>query len=208
MWLSYWAFRLARGQWRSAQRARQQNAGRGGKWSCAAVLFTVLPFTVLWMLASVPQHDPGRFWALAGVNTGLFALFALAAGWRVVSRQEPAPLRSSYSVSSPEALEERAAVLEALEAAAAKAEPSPAPEAVERARRVAALLSVACPPGPDGCGRPAGASCNGGEGASPVVIVQRGDPALFCHMCRMAAAIVTGAADYEEVKAQFGSGNP
>jgi hypothetical protein len=208
MWWAYWGFRAARGSFNSAQRAHRQNAGRGGKWSLAAVLFTVLPFTVLWMLVSVPQHDLGRFWALAGVNVTLFTLFALAAGWRVVARQVPAPLHSSYSVSSPEALEERAAVLEALEAAAAKAEPSPAPEAVERARRVAALLSVACPAGPDGCGKPAGASCNGGEGTSPVVIVQRGDPALYCHMCRMAAAIVTGAADYEEVKDQFGNEDP
>ena len=199
----WWLGRAVQWQWNAYRQSRGQP---GGPADAAFWLFLPLPFTVLYSLVCFARHDPGRGLGFLAISGGLLLLCMTAAGWRITVIRGPAPARVPYSVSSPEAMEERAAVLEALEAVQARAEPSPPDEAVDQARQVAALLSVKCPDGPEGCGRPPGRSCSAGTGESPLVIIQRGDPPLFCHMCRIAVAIVSGAADEAQVRARFSGG--
>jgi hypothetical protein len=64
------------------------------------------------------------------------------------------------------------------------------------------MYSVACPE--TACQAETAVPCNMGI-AVPVVLVQR-NPPLFCHIRRMATAVVAGTVNEEDLLAQFGTG--
>ena len=73
----------------------------------------------------------------------------------------------------------------------------------ERARRVSAVLSAEC----GFCGATAGIPCTiGGE---PFAVLQKPPlPVAFAHFTRITAAVQSGRADPEDVRAQFGGTLP
>jgi len=228
--IGYLGYRAARGQVRMYRKSRNQP---GGPWTVTAVLFCILPFTVLWMLVLAVQFS-GLFWVLLGVNV-LLAL--LAAGPLITSRAAVARASAQYERQaakqnwepSGDELLERAVLLEELEAAQvpfpAPAEyqvtPAPAPErepdpwrddlraeqaagAAERAARVARLFTAACPE--ETCKAPVTVPCNMGIGI-PVALVDK-QRVLFCHLLRMRDAVRYGSAAEDDILAQFGNNVP
>jgi hypothetical protein len=208
------AYDAARWQVRSYKKSRNQ---QGGPWTFTAVLFCVLPFTILWMLTSLFQAHWGTFGILVPVNVVLVLLALLPVFSRVSYRNRIAQQdRERYDPASPEAMRELAGELEALgalrglpepepptatwQSAPEQPEPDPDPDEAERKRRVAALFAVDCPE--DQCLAPPPLPCVMGDGI-PVAVVDR-EKILFCHLLRMTAAIQAGTATQDEVLAQFG----
>ena len=211
-WLGY---RAVRGQWRMYQASRKS----GGKQTPQMWLYVVLVLTVLWMLTALPQHKPGLFLVLLGVNTVLGLLLAAPAigrrmeDARVMRKFEEEAKAREDEVSLADQMRERAARLreneelrEARDTAPTANWQSQMPEdpfgdeAAERRRRVEDLFRIAC--GEPSCLAPTGIPCV--LGSAPVAIVDR-ERILFCHLLRMREAVEAGVADREEVAAQFGA---
>jgi hypothetical protein len=74
------------------------------------------------------------------------------------------------------------------------------PDGIERMRRVAGLLAVACPQ--EQCLAPVTVPCAMGIGI-PFIIVDR-EKITLCHVERALEAVRSGTADADEVLAQFG----
>lgn len=201
--LGYLGYKAARGQWRLYQQSRK---APGGPWTPAAVFFTVLPFTVLWMLVALVQRQQ-VFWVLLAVNIALTWLTLATSGRlgsiaysRSLERRYAGPVHRQGRLS-PELLRQQAMFLEEMEALAAKPRTLPAPDdAAERERRVAALFTVACPV--SSCLAVPPHPCSMGI-AVPVALVRK-RPVTFCHLERMRAAVQAGNADPADIAAQFG----
>lgn len=221
--IGYLGYRAVRGQVRMYRKSRKQP---GGPWTFTAVLFCVLPFTVLWMLVAAAQLHP-LFWTLLGVNTFLLFLpvLPLLAQRNLIDRNaaryERQAAKQNWAPGSDELLE-RAGLLEELEEqqrvmqARLAPVPFPAPaeyhatltpagkDEQERDARTAALYSVPCPE--PSCLAPATVPCNMGV-AVPVVLVDR-KHILFCHVLRMRDAVRYGTASRDDILAQFSNNVP
>jgi hypothetical protein len=216
--IGYLGYRAARGQWRLYQKSRSQ---KGGPWTLTAMLFGILPFTVLWFLTSFFQQHWGTFGVLAGVNAVLLWLTLLSAGF-FARRSYTRLAEHAYAAGpgiTPEVLRARAAELRELEELREQAgrgevtgastatwqsvpgqDEQPDPAETERKRRVSDLLSVACPE--DQCLARPPVPCVMGQGI-PFIIVDR-ERITLCHVERALEAVRSGTADASEVLAQFG----
>lgn len=208
--LGYLGYRAARGQWRLYQNSRK---APGGPWTWQAVLFCILPMSVLWMLVSAVQLSP-LFWPLLGANAfGVFLLFvprmlAAVEDTRLSRLAEREQARRELDPMTPASLRAHADLLDALEAAAPSTvpaltaswqqEPDPDPLEAERRRRVADLFSVKCRI----CGAPVTVACSPGIGIPHLLVDKR--PVTFCHWRRVNDAVAHGTADREQVEAQLG----
>lgn len=207
------AYDAARWQVRAYNKSRKQP---GGPWTFTAVLFCILPETLLWMLMSPFQGHWVTFGVLAGVNALLLWLVLIPVFTRRSYARQAERKYAPGPGITPEVLRARAAelrelaalraetgrgeVLEAKPTATWQSEPAELPDGLERMRRVAGLLAVACPE--EQCLAPETVPCIMGIGP-PFIIVDR-EKILFCHVERALAAVRSGTADADEVLAQFG----
>ncbi|HEY1700772.1 MAG TPA: hypothetical protein VGG75_13750 [Trebonia sp.] len=214
------AYDAARWQVRAYNKSRKQP---GGPWTFTAVLFCILPMTMLWMAVTAIQGS-AVFWPLLGANAVMTWLVLVSAGFftrRSYARQAERRYAPRPGIT-PEVLRARAAELRELAALrveagrgeVTEAEPTAAwqsgpgiaelpgelPDELERMRRMAALLAVACPENP--CRAPETVPCIMGIGL-PFIIVDR-EKIRFCHVERALEAVRSGTADADEVLAQFG----
>jgi hypothetical protein len=210
--LGYLGYRAARGQWRSYRKSRKQP---GGPWTFTAVLFCILPMTVLWMLAAAAALS-AVFWALLGVNL-ILVLLALASsgliGRTALSRQAQRKydrVTARPHGLSPAALRERAALLQELQGQQKVLERRTSPPATPgastaaREQRIADLFSVTCPE--QSCRAPETVPCVMGLGIGVAIV--RKEPLAFCHFERMGAAVRYGTATADDIFAQFGNNVP
>ncbi len=196
-WLGY---RAVRGQWRMYQKSRN---APGGKWTFTAVLFCVMPLTVLWMLVAPFQHHYELFLILLGANSAMAGLMALpaigrrASQRRVLERYQPKGDRTSAV-----ALAQRAALVAELDAQQrALAARAALPEGAEL-DLVTRLFLAPC----EACTAQPGVPCAMGIGM-PVVMVRK-EPVAFCHPERMREAVKLGLASQDDILAQFGNNVP
>jgi hypothetical protein len=198
--IGYLGYRAARGQWRLYKKSRAQ---KGGPWTFLAVLFTVLPFTVLWMAVSAAQ---GQLWGSlvsGGVNAALVFLVLLDSGRVKRPAKAPALLEASPQQAAG-AMRERAAQLRELERGS---DDRAGRDAAERDRRVADLLSVPCPEESCLAGIRTGCVLGSGQPA-PAVAVVRKRPLLLCHLERMKDSVRYGTASSDDILAQFDNTAP
>jgi hypothetical protein len=206
------AYDAARWQLRAYNKSRKQP---GGPWTFTAVLFCILPMSILAMLVTPFEGRWDTFGVLVGVNAILIWLVLLpVVARRSYARQAERRYAPKPGIT-PEVLRARAAELRELAAlrveagrgevagqptAAWQSGPAELPDELERMRRVAGLLAVACPE--EQCLAPETVPCIMGISV-PFIIVDR-EKILFCHVERALAAVRSGTADADEVLAQFG----
>lgn len=201
----WWAWRAGQAGWRAYQKSRNRP---GGPWTFAAVLFCVMPLTVVWMLASLAQHHRGTFWALLGANALMTALLAAgplargAAENRVLDRYASPPRQRDEAALMRERAGLLAELAEQRRVMAGRLAPPALPAAEpDDDELTGRLLSLGCPDTELGCAAPPGIACAPGIGV-PVALVRR-RPVEFCHIARMREAIDTGAVTEDEVVARF-----
>jgi hypothetical protein len=197
MMLGYLGYRAVRGQWRMYQRSRN---APGGPWTFEAVLFCVLPFTVLWMLTAPFQRHAALFWVLLGVNALLTAPLALRPAARGIMSRRILDAYQPGTGNAGQLLADRAGLLDELDwqqqvLADRAAHPY-------RSELTARVLSVPCPV----CAAQPGTACPMGI-AVPVALVNE-RPAEFCHLERMQSAVRHGIAGRDDIFAQFGNNAP
>lgn len=195
--LGYLGYRTGRGAWRMYQQSRNRP---GGPWTFEAVLFCILPFTILAMLVAPFQHHAELFWILLGVNALLIApltLRPIARGVesrRILEQYQPKPDNTGRL------LEERAALLDELDwQRQVMADRVAYPYRTELTTRIFSVACTLCRAGP-------GTACPMGESV-PVAMVSK-HPVEFCHLERMRTAVVYGVVSRDDILAQFGNNAP